>query len=146
MNKIIKGKRYNTETAELIGTYENNEPEKSDLWVKEELYRKRTGEFFLVCQGGALTEYGIISVNGTDKPGEELDPITAEYAAEWCEENLTGDEYEKIFGSVEEDGSRGTLSVTLPNTLITTLRENAQKEDKKLSAYVEKIIEKEINK
>lgn len=146
MNKIIKGKRYNTETAELIGTYENNEPQKSDLWVKEELYRKRTGEFFLACQGGALTEYGIISVNGTDKPGEELNPITAECAAEWCEENLTGDEYEKIFGPVEEDGSRGTLSVTLPNSLINALRENAQKTDAKLSAYVEKIIEKEIKK
>ena len=31
MNKVIRGKRYNTETAKLIGTWEANERENSDF-------------------------------------------------------------------------------------------------------------------
>ena len=56
MNKVIRGKRYNTETAKLVGTWEANEPENSDFWEKEELYQKRSGEFFLIGQGGAQTQ------------------------------------------------------------------------------------------
>ena len=56
MNKVIRGKRYNTETAKLVGTWEANEPENSDFWEKEELYQKRSGEFFLIGQGGAQTK------------------------------------------------------------------------------------------
>ncbi len=140
MNKIVRGKRYNTETAQLIGVYESNEPKDSDFWEREELYRKRTGEFFLVGKGGAMTEYGVPSINGTGKTGEALQPVTPEYASQWCEENLTADEYENVFGAVEEDGSRSTACITLPSSLLNSLKTKAQQKNMTFSKYMEKII------
>ena len=45
MKKIINGKRYDTSTAILIGSarYSHGDLE----YLTEELYRKKTGEFFL---------------------------------------------------------------------------------------------------
>lgn len=82
MNKVIRGKRYNTETAKLVGTWEANEPENSDFWEKEELYQKRSGEFFLIGQGGAQTQYARFSMGGESKPGIELRPIEPEEASD----------------------------------------------------------------
>lgn len=145
MNKIIRGKRYNTETAQLIGTYEANEPIDSDSWFREELYQKRTGEFFMFGQGGADTQYCIFSKDGKCKAGQTLEPLDTAEAEVWCEEHLTGDEYEAIFGEVEEDGSRSTTCITLPNSLLNTLKSEAQEKDVTFSKYIEKIIVKGMN-
>lgn len=145
MNKIVNGKRYNTDSAQLVGVYETNEPEKSDFWCREELYLKRTGEFFLVGHGGAQTGYAIWSVNGNPKPGEELRPLDPSEAEMWVEEHLSGDEYEKLFGEVAEDGSRSTLSITMDSATLAYLREQAQEKNTSLSAYVERLIQKGVD-
>lgn len=58
MDKIVKGKRYNTETAKHIGSK-----------GEEELYHKQTGEFFLCFSG-------------------KVKPLTYEAAQGWVMENL----------------------------------------------------------
>ena len=52
MKKIINGKVYDTQKAECVGKW-NNGLAGFD-WCEEELYRKRTGEFFLF--GGEIKE------------------------------------------------------------------------------------------
>ena len=47
MIKIINGKKYNTDTAKMVGDYDNNQPTNDFYYFAEELYRKKTGEFFL---------------------------------------------------------------------------------------------------
>ncbi len=96
VNKIIIGKRYDTDTATLICNVDNSDciglqdaPE--EKWAVyyngESLYRKTTGEFFRLIQEGkeALIE-----------------PLTEEDAKKWCEKYLSGNKYEEIFGKVEE--------------------------------------------
>ena len=57
MKKIIKGKVYDTDTAQKVAEYSNNYP-RSDLhFYEEELYRKKTGEFFLYGSGNAASKY-----------------------------------------------------------------------------------------
>ncbi len=146
MNKVIRGKRYNTDTARLVGAWEANEPKDSDLWLREELYQKRGGEFFVVGQGGSMTEYAQFSVNGTDKPGVELRPITPDEASSWAEDHLTGDEYEEIFGEVAEDGSRDRICITLPASTIEELRKGAQLKNVQLSKHVEDLITAQLSK
>lgn len=144
MNKVIRGKRYNAETAKLVGTWEANEPENSDFWEKEELYQKRSGEFFLIGQGGAQTQYARFSMGGESKPGIELRPVEPEEASDWAEEHLTADEYEALFGPVAEDGSRGRITLTLFNSTIDAVRREAQRRKMNFNEYLEKLIAQQM--
>lgn len=102
MKKIINGKRYNTESAEFCGSREYGYP--GDLnYVSEELYQKRTGEFFLHGEGGANSKYREeISMNSWSG-GEKIIPLTDEEAREWAEEYLDSEDYEKLFTVTEEE-------------------------------------------
>ena len=87
MKKIIDGKKYDTETAECIGGWENEYNGLDDRYFcAEELYRKKTGEFFIYSWG--------------QEP--YIMPYTLDEAKKWAEEHLTGEKYEEIFGEVEE--------------------------------------------
>lgn len=59
MKKIINGKLYNTETAKEVGQYWNGYDCENDFYEKEKLYLKKTGEWFLYGEGGAVSCYGV---------------------------------------------------------------------------------------
>ena len=96
MKKIINGKKYDTETAKRLATYDNigkgNIASYTDFnyWCTS-LYRKRTGEYFIYKQDKAW--------NDREEP---ITPATEEEAKTWSENYLDGDEYEAIWGEVEE--------------------------------------------
>ena len=101
MNKVIKGKKYDTELAMKIGCHSDVE---DYLWiVNEELYRKDNGEFFLYgeavcdpdCYDDCFKRYPWVWT------GNFL-PLSVDQAKEWVERYMTADEYENIFGEVEE--------------------------------------------
>ena len=48
MKKIIRGRQYDTDTAQRIGSWDNGLSGTDLEYTSETLYRKRTGEFFLV--------------------------------------------------------------------------------------------------
>ena len=87
MKKIINGRLYDTDTAKKLGSYDNEHFTTDFNYHREELFQKRTGEYFIV---NTSYDYTIIS------------PATEKKAKEWCEEHLTGEEYISIFGNVEE--------------------------------------------
>ena len=96
MRKIINGKKYDTDTAKCIGCKNNigcgNDKvlSSTDYFFWEIcLYRKKTGEYF--------TSY---HENARDK--EVITPISEEEAMKWCENHLSVEEYEEIWGEVEE--------------------------------------------
>lgn len=102
MRQIINGKKYNTETAKELGTYSN-----SGYWgdidhFRETLYLKRTGEFFLVGEGGPTSKYAELVDTNTWTGGVRVAPLTIDQAKAWAEKHLSVDEYEEIFGEVEE--------------------------------------------
>ena len=100
MKKIINGKRYDTGTAKLIGETQYSNRGDFNFW-EEELYQKRTGEFFLYCGGGGNSKHGHWEGN-TGGWGEKIKPLTIEEAQEWAEEYLDGETYEEIFKVAEE--------------------------------------------
>lgn len=100
MKKILNGKMYNTETAVLLGNYCYSNPT-DFLYVRENLYKKKTGEFFIYGEGGALTTYAERRPDGLCG-GEAIRPITENEARLWCEKHLKADEYIVIFGEPEE--------------------------------------------
>ena len=75
MKKVIKGRVYNTETAELV-SYSENDITNNLFYVREELYKKRNGEYFLYAEGGAATKYAEYLGNNQWVPGTVILPLS----------------------------------------------------------------------
>lgn len=101
MKKILNGKLYNTDTAKLIGGYSYGTP-RDFKYIAEDLYKKKTGEFFIAGEGGAMTEYFRQTGQNSYSGGEDIFPLTEKEAREWAEEHLTAEEYIEAFGCPEE--------------------------------------------
>jgi hypothetical protein len=101
MKKIINGKRYDTNTAKMVGETSYGNWGDFDFW-SEELYQKKTGEFFLYGIGGAMSRYAQRISQNQWGGGEQIIPLTPAEAQEWAEKYLDADKYEKIFGRIEE--------------------------------------------
>lgn len=140
MKKIINGKRYDTDTATKLGVYWNGCATNDFNYIKEALYQKRTGEFFLYGCGGARTKYSRAVGNNCWSGSETLIPLTLEAAQEWAEEHLETDDYEKIFGEVAEDDSRKVIAVSLAQSTIDRLKQQAMVTGKTMSGIVEELI------
>ncbi|MGI6784155.1 MAG: hypothetical protein ACOX5A_07985 [Aminivibrio sp.] len=103
MKQIINGKRYDTETATLIGSGGGNAYPGDFHYFSESLYRTRRGAFFLAGEGGALSHYSRPAYGGGTIGSSGIIPLSAEEALSWCETHLSLDEYEGIFGDAIED-------------------------------------------
>ena len=88
MEKIINGKRYNTETAALVGCWDNGLKRDDIEWKRETLYKKRGGEFFIFGEGGSTTRYaGRVSII----------PIDYDQAQTWALRHLDEETYNREF-------------------------------------------------
>lgn len=124
MKQIIKGKKYDTNTATLLGEMSHSNP-RDFGYVHEELYIKRTGEYFLFGEGGAMTKYRTWIDNNSWTGGEKITPITEQDAREWVEQNLDADDYERIFGKVYEDGTMVIRTYSVPAYIAEKLKKEA---------------------
>ena len=102
MKKIINGKKYDTETAKLVGSWSNNRSYRDFNYCEEHLYKKRTGEFFLYGKGGPMSKYSVSCGQNSWSGGNKIIPMTDDKAKAWAKMHLDADEYEDIFGEVEE--------------------------------------------
>ena len=142
MNKIIKGKRYNTELAIKLGECDNRIYDTNDFtYCWETLYRTQSGNYFLYGKGSALGKNANWNEN-SDGSSEIIIPMALEEAKEWVQVKLSGDEYEAIFGEIEEieDDRSEKITITLPRTLIKSLREKKETTGANLSWLVTKAL------
>lgn len=96
MRKIIKGKLYDTDTAECIGSTDDGGLNYNDMYYwSEDLYRKKTGEFFLFYDSGSF----VCNIWGR---GDSITPLSMAEAKEWAEQYLSADAYISAFGEVDE--------------------------------------------
>jgi hypothetical protein len=110
MKKIINQKLYDTETATKVGEWSNGYGQGDFRWAREELYMKRTGEYFLYGEGGGLSQYaGHYGDSSGD--GESIEPLTYSQARDWAEARLEADEYMRLFEIVPEEEYQGTVQV-----------------------------------
>ena len=85
MRKVIRGKMYDTNTAEKLCEYKVSKFHS----IYETIYRKTNGEFFKLVENFVDNFFGIT-------------PLSIDEAKEIIEVRFDGDEYEEIFGKVEE--------------------------------------------
>lgn len=137
MKKIINNRQYDTDKAKFLG--ENTFGEGINGW-SEALYQKRTGEFFLFGEGGAATKYAVSTGSNSWKGGAKIIPLDVDAAKAWCEENLSAEDYGRIFG-LPEDGNT-IISASLPAGLVAQARQEAQKQGVSLTAVIEAALQR----
>lgn len=142
MKKIINGKLYDTDKATYLGYDLYAGPRDFKYW-REELYRKRTGEFFLYGQGGPDSKYAVASVTGSGwDGGEKIIPLSYDKAREWAEKHLSTEAYGEIFGMPGEDAGDVALNVQLDAALMARIRARAAEDGASLTATVAALLEK----
>lgn len=110
MRKVIKGKLYDTGKAREVG-YWSNGWGGSD-YRSRTLYRKRTGEYFLLEQFG---EY---------ESRESIVPLAYDEARTWGEQHLETDDYEAEFG-LPGEGAEHDLHVIISEAAWQAISRNA---------------------
>lgn len=138
MNKIIRGRRYDSDTAEKVGSFSRGFLGDSD-YISEDLHRKKTGEFFLHCEGGCRTAYAQETSYGVSG-GEEIKPLKYEEARYWAEKHLTVEEYEKVFGAVKEDDEKVQKIFMLSKENVEILKRISAQKNLSLSDTVAEMI------
>ncbi len=139
MKKIIKGRKYDTETAKEICDAEGGNYGSFNYWC-DTLYQKRTGEFFIHFTGGPLTQYA--EHRGNESYGSSgIKPLSFEEARKFVEENGDVETYEALFGEVSEDEENETIGLSLPPVLIRKLKNTAVERHTSASELVAKYIE-----
>lgn len=139
MKKIINGKVYDTEKAKALGSWSKGDGWRDFSYREETLYRKKTGEFFLLGEGGPATNYAE-RVGSTWSSGSRIIPMTYSEAKAWAEEKLDVDEFEKVFGEIAEDGSRQQICLSLSTTTVETIKRRAGELEISASAYIEQLV------
>lgn len=100
MKKIINGRKYDTDTATLCVDRDNDCTGFAHTY--EALYLKKTGEFFLYGYSGPMGKYARAVGDNTVGGGSAITPFTLEEAKQFVEEYGIADDYERLFGEVEE--------------------------------------------
>lgn len=141
MKRIIKGRKYDTETAKAIGQYEFDYPT-SIHYYSETLYKKRNGEFFIFGNGGPGSKYSEYRYGGSWAGTGRITPMSYENARFWAEEHLNADTYESIFGEVLEGAEDHTmLSVRISPKAKGILERLASKTGKSKGELVSQALE-----
>lgn len=101
MTKIINGAKYSTETARCVASWDNGVPCSDFRHCSEDLYRTKSGKYFLHGDGGPMSRYAEQHGNDTSG-GERIMPMSEDQARTWAEDHVDGDTYELIFGVISE--------------------------------------------
>lgn len=138
MHKVINGKKYNTDTAKLLGTWCAECGSTDYKYFEEYLYRTKSGNFFIYGEGGPDSPYRQQIEYCTWTGGESIIPISFEQAQRWAEKHLDGDEYEAIFGDVEDDAADATLTISAG--ALKRLRKIQSQSGKTLKAIIDEMV------
>lgn len=125
MKKIINNKVYNTDTAKKVGMIWIGPELDRTGW--EELYRKKTGEFFTLY-------------HRYNDHFEKITPLTYDEAQERAEKHLDGDDYINIFGEPEESDETANLHIQISKAAYTKIKQAAAKQGVSLAKYIESIV------
>lgn len=140
MKKIIRGRRYDTETAKEIGSDSYNGSSRDFQWWSETLYRKSTGEFFLHGEGGPASRYRELSGQNSWSGGEKIIPLSPEEARQWAEDHLDTETYEEAFGIPEETTEKKVVTFSLALDVIEILKRIAAEKGVSISECLEEIV------
>ena len=142
MKKVLGGHVYDTSKAKKLGSFEASCGCSDFHYYEEELYRTKSGYYFLYGTGNAASPYARQVETNTWSSGEKILPLTEKEAKEWAEDHLDGDEYETIFGAVDS-GTTGIL-LNIPDQLLEKVDSLRSQENKSRTEFIIELIRKAV--
>lgn len=85
MKAVINGKRYDTETAEVVISWTNGYYPNDFKFREKSLYRTPKGNWFILHVGGAMTDMAQRAGSNSMTGGSSIEPITADNARQFLE-------------------------------------------------------------
>lgn len=76
MIRVINGKRYNTEAAQLVYEYTNGHYLSDFRFRRKDLYRTKSGAWFIHHRGGACTDMAVGIGNGATTGSETIEAVS----------------------------------------------------------------------
>lgn len=136
MKKIIEGIGYDTQKATFLGQV-NSEFSKEDIrWSVTELYRTRSGKYFIHGSGGPGSPYSVWD-NESDAhiDGEVILPMSQYDVITWAEEYLPDDKLKSVIKDIRQEAK--LQNIDIPTNLITASQKLTQRERKARRAAVQ---------
>ena len=130
---------YDTDTAKLLGEYQNMEDIQNRSYIREALYQKKTGEYFLYGTGGADTRYAE-SIGARWTNGEKILPMDYVSAEKWAEEHLSADDFQKVFGTIDDSGEKKMVSFSINAAKWEQAKRAAAYSGMSIGEYIESLI------
>lgn len=124
MRKTIEKKRYDTATAKAMGNWQRGLPSERG-YILETLYQKKTGEYFLHCQGGSRSRYAQRIAPNTWGSGERVIPFSEEEANAWADNHLTDAAYNVVFEEAPHESTLTAITLMLSPSTIEKLHQQA---------------------
>jgi hypothetical protein len=87
ISRVINGKKYNTETADLVASYWNGRGSGDFHSLSEELYLTKNGRWFIAYNGGAFTYAAVECGQNSWSGSKGITVLTAGDAMEWLEKH-----------------------------------------------------------
>ena len=144
MNKIIEGRRYNTESATLLAHWSVGFSPRDNDYYNEYLYVTKSGNYFLYGKGNAGSKYNTRIQENAYTGSEDIEPIPYERARKYAEVHLKPEEYEAIFEVIDDevnsDAGDEKIHITLPTDLLKTLRERKETTGANVSFQIAKVL------
>lgn len=140
MKKIINGKVYDTQTAKEVGRWQSSYPMNDFHYYHEQLFKKKTGEFFLYGSGNAASPYSESCGMNEWCGGSKIIPLSFREAQEWTEKHLDGEEYCEIFGEPDEAAEDVLLGVRVSAAAAHKLKELSMMTGRSQNKIIEEMI------
>lgn len=103
MKRIIEGKRYDTETATEVATWNNGRGSSDFRALTETLYRTPKGCWFLYYDGGAMTYAAVPCGNNATSGSSGINRVSENEAKVWLESHNRIEALEQYFADQLED-------------------------------------------
>ena len=103
MKSIIEGKRYNTDTATIIGSAGYGGSRRDFEHWEADLYVTKSGRYFLAGSGGPMSQYSKSIGQNQWSGSERIDPLSVEDAFAWAQRHLSAEKVQEYFSTMIED-------------------------------------------
>ena len=103
MKKIIDGKTYDTEKAELIKSWENGFFVGDLKYRSKDLYRTKKGNWFIYHAGGAMTDMSKSAGNNSYSGSTKIEPVSEDDAFKFLCSHEGTEEAEEYFSEKIEE-------------------------------------------
>lgn len=143
MRKVINGITCDTDHAQQLGSARSGRIGDPRHW-SEALYRKRAGDYFLYCEGGAASRYSVATAHAGHRiGGRTIVLLTPEEARSWAKRHLSAEKYAEAFTGQEPPRSLG-IRLQFPPDIADRIRAAAARKDIKPLRWCEAAILKQI--